>query len=131
MILHQYNPDYHNGFIQKWWESRQDIDFPVGLLPDIGKVMYDEEHPVAAAFLYTTNSKIAWVGWPISDPESDKDIRDEALDRIFRNLHDLAKQKKHTMIWSTSGIPSLQERLERLGYIVGDKGINQYFKELV
>jgi len=131
MYLRSYIPFHHEKLVKQWWESRQNIEFPARLLSDTGMVAYHESRPVAAAFLYLTNSKVAWIGWPISDPESDAEVRSEALNAVFENLQSEARRNGHELIFTISGIPALQKRLEGLGYVVADEGINQYFKELV
>jgi len=130
MTILPYESSEHENWLKRAWESRQGIDFPVRLLSDTGLVVVNGIYPVAAAFLYKTNSKVAWLGWPITEPESTPEARSEALNMIFEKLHVMAKLEDYELIWTTSGIPALQERLEELGYKVGDEGINQYFKEL-
>lgn len=125
-----YDSNFHAIFVQRWWESRQGVDFPLRMLPDIGRVALSNRQPIAMAFLYTTNSKVGWIGWPVSDPEASKELRSETLDIVLESLHEVAKAKGIELIWTTSGIPALQKRFEELGYVVGDTGINQYFKEL-
>ncbi len=130
MRLEFYDPLDHTFLLKSWWESRQGIDFPIRLLSDLGYVAYEEGRAVAAAFLFTTNSKVALLGWPVSDPESSPELRDSALTKIYEELHLVAKDLGFELIWSTAGIPALQKRLLGLGYTVGDENINQYFKEL-
>lgn len=130
MTLELYTPLEHAFLLKSWWESRQGVDFPTRLLSNLGYVAYEEDKAVATAFLFTTNSKVALLGWPISDPESTPEVRDAALTKIYKGLHGIAKDLGFELIWSTSGIPALQQRLLGLGYTVGDENINQYFKEL-
>jgi hypothetical protein len=130
MKLETFEVGKHLTYVKAWWHSRQSVDFHERMLPDCGFVAYEQDRPVAMAFLFTTNSKIAILGWPVSDPESDKQVRDKALNEVFKTLHFLARQKGFEIAWTTSGIPALQKRYENLGYVVGDGNINQYHKEL-
>ncbi len=55
-----------------WWDSWPEWVNPVkDFLPDNGNggIMVEKNNkPVLAGFIYTTNSKGAWVEWIISDP---------------------------------------------------------------
>lgn len=73
--------DYENILI-KWWE---DWGFPhpppMIMLPHTGFIAYDGEIPVAACFVYTTNSKVAWLTWLVSN----KNYREKPNRRIIIN----------------------------------------------
>lgn len=130
MRLEGYSEEKHGQMLQQWWHSKHALDFNLDLLSETGVLAYVEDVAIAAAFLYLTNSKVAWIGWPVSDPESSKELRDVALNEIFENLHQTARDYDYTLIWTVSGIPALQKRYEELGYLLGDENVNQYFKPL-
>jgi len=117
--------------VRKWWISRMDIDFNSDLLSDFGFMAYEDSGPVAAAFYFPVKgSDVCWAGWPISDPERSKEERSKALNLIFTEIHKVAWVEGYTRVWTISGIPAVQNRLEKLGYIAGDASVTQYYKEL-
>ena len=55
--------------IEEWW-SGHDAKAPVlELLSEDGLIVED----VCAAWLYTGNSTIAFLGWPVGNPEADRE----------------------------------------------------------
>ena len=123
--LHEIN------LIMKWWSQQGDGINPE-FLSDFGYMVDVDSVPTCACFLYPIlGSKVAWIGWPISDPESKKEDRDLALNLLFARMHTDALEMGYKWIWTTSGLEHVQGRLKRLGYIEADTNINQYWKELV
>jgi len=116
--------------VLSWWKSRSDGINP-DFLSDFGYMVWDGERPLVACFLFPiVGSKIAWLGWPVASPESTKEERDSALPLLFSRMHRDASLMGYAWIWTTSGHPGVQKRLESSGYALGDVGINQYWKEL-
>ena len=77
------------GWWKQWgWEPPQ-RDF----LPNDGKggiIVYDEDVPVCAGFMYITNSKAAWVDWIISNKEyTKKPQRKDAIKLLVSTLTDI------------------------------------------
>ena len=61
--------DYDN-ILLKWWKEWDWTAPQRDFLPQEGKggvMIWDEETPVCAGFIYTTNSKVAWIDWIISN----------------------------------------------------------------
>ena len=127
--LKKYIPLLHSRLIRQWWKSQQDIDLDINsMLSDLGYIAYQEGMPIAACWLYFTNSPVAWLGFPIANPEADSETRNVALDQIFDKLHLEAGERGHKLIWTTSAVKPIQERLGKHGYTLGDKQVNQYWK---
>jgi len=70
-LTHTDYDDILLGWWKQWgWEPPQ-RDF----LPNNGKggvIVFDEDVPVCAGFMYMTNSKVSWVDWIISNKEYTK-----------------------------------------------------------
>jgi len=123
--------DYDPDVIKKWWKDRQKVEFDPELLSASGFTGYYDEQPVATIFLYPTiGSKIAWLGWPISDKEVNKNLRDLVLDEILEEIHVFARSKGYKYIWTTTGLGVVKERLLRHNYLVGDEDICQLWRFL-
>ena len=66
-----------------WWKDWKWEPPLKDFLPDDGKsgiIIYDNNTPVCAGFIYMTNSKVAWVDWIISNKQyTNKEGRKSAL----------------------------------------------------
>lgn len=64
-----YNKAEHLHLIQKWWAEYYDgFSFADECLPETGVVVAYKGKPVAAAFIYQTNAKMAMIHYPVVDP---------------------------------------------------------------
>lgn len=109
----------HYAEVCNWWKAHSWPLMPLSLLPKTGYIVRD----VAAGFLYNTDSGIAWIEWIVSNPESDKAIRNEALDLILGNLIDDAKKMNKTFIFTSSDNEKLINRYKKHGFSLGDTGV--------
>ena len=118
--------------LAQWWVSRTSVEISPRTLSETGFVASDDVFgDICAIFLYPIQgSEVCWIGWPISDPESPSELRDEALDAMLTVTHEEAKNRGYGVILTTTGIPAVGSRLEKHGYNIGDTGIAQYWKEL-
>ncbi len=110
----------------RWWLGWDWHPVPQSSLPPTGFVT-DER---AAGFLYKTDSTIAWVEWVVADPLASKEDRDQSVDALLEKLFDEARQFGFATIFTSSNKPSFLSRLERHGFLVGDRGVTQLFKRL-
>ena len=81
--------DYDN-ILLKWWKDWRWTAPPKDFLPDDGEggfIVYDNDIPVCAGYIYITNSKVGWCDWIISNFNyKDKTNRKEALDELIKIL---------------------------------------------
>jgi hypothetical protein len=125
--------DYENilvGWWQQWgWEPPQK-DF----LPNDGKggiIVYDDEIPVCAGYMYLTNSKVAWVDWIISNKEyTKKPQRKDAIKLLVSALTEICKNTGSKYVYALIKSQSLIETYEKLGYIKGDSYTSEMIKAL-
>ena len=125
--------DYENilvGWWQQWgWEPPQK-DF----LPNDGKggiIVYDDETPVCAGFMYITNSKVAWVDWIISNKEyTKKPQRKDAIKLLVSALTEICKNTGSKYVYALIKSQSLIGTYEELGYIKGDSYTSEMIKVL-
>ena len=88
--------------LSDWWKAWSWPVMAKDMLPDngTGGIMVEHEgENIVAGFLYWSNSKLVWLDWIISNPKSDKDIRQEAI----------GSTKQPNQI---NGLASLQQALE-------------------
>jgi hypothetical protein len=118
------------GWWKQWgWEPPQ-RDF----LPNDGKggiIIYDGDTPICAGFMYLTNSKVAWVDWIISNKEyTNKLQRKDAIKLLVSALTEICKKSGSKYSYALLQNQSLIGVYEDLGYIKGDKQINEMIKLL-
>jgi hypothetical protein len=96
-----------------------------------GIMVLDGDEPVCAGFLYTTNSKVAWVDWIISSKEyRKKPNRSEAIKLLVDTLTNVAKNTGHRYSYALIKSPNLINTYEGLGYVKGDSYIGEMIKVL-
>jgi len=125
--------DYDNTLV-KWWEDWGWVAPMKDMLPQDGLggvIVYDEEEPVCAGFLYMTNSRMAWVEWVISSKSyRKKPHRREAIVLLVKTLTDIAKDNGATFAYTVIKNKSLSSIYEQVGYIDGDDNIKEMIKRL-
>ena len=125
--------DYEDILVEWWqqwgWEPPQK-DF----LPRDGKggiIVYDDETPICAGYMYLTNSKVAWVDWIISNKEyTKKPQRKDATKLLVSALTEICKNTGSKYVYALIKNQSLIGTYEELGYIKGDSYTSEMIKVL-
>lgn len=125
--------DYDNILLSWWnqwgWQPPQK-DF----LPDNGKggvIVFDDDVPVCAGFMYLTNSKVSWVDWIVSNKDyRKKPQRQEAIDMLLSSLTQICKTSGSKYSYALIKHKGLIESYEKLGYIKGDSYTDEMIKVL-
>lgn len=112
--------DYDDILVEWWkdwgWDSPPKRDF----LPQEGEggvIVYDNTIPVCAGFIYSTNSKVAWITWIISNKKY-KDKK-KSLDMLISTLETISKNKGHKYMFTNNNNPALINYFSNAGYIKG------------
>ena len=104
-----------------WWKDWGFTPPSKDFLPDNGVggcMIIDGEEPVCAGFLYSTNSKIAWVDWIISNKSyRKKPERKQAIVLLILTLTNIARNLGNKYAYSLMDNKSLVELYMKLGYI--------------
>ena len=111
--------DYDNILIGWWkdwgWKEAPARDF----LPQQGEggvIVYYNNIPVCAGFLYNTNSKIAWITWVISNKEYRGKKRQEGVVLLLTELEKIGKNIGAKYIFTNNDNSRLIETFIKLGY---------------
>lgn len=128
MILIPYSKPLH-GVLARWWDAHSWPVIPHDALPSTGMIACAEE-PVCAAFLYKTDSSIAWMEWFISDPQAEKRHVSIGLDMIIEELSAFAKEQGFKTIFTSMHHRGLIRRLERHGFKTQDTDVTQLMRIL-
>lgn len=103
--------------LASWWTAREHYVILKDMLSPFGMIAYKEEKPIAAVWLYPSlGSPWAMIRFPIANPDSSKDERQEALDLVIRSLHDLARDMKCKYVLCSTNHKGFIPKLEALGY---------------
>jgi len=118
------------GWWKDWgWEPPQRDFLPNDATSGI--MVMDGEMPVCAGFLYTTNSRVAWVDWIISNKEyKKKPQRSEAIKLLIDTLTNVARNTDRKFVYALIKHEGLIQTYESLGYIKGDTYTSEMIKAL-
>lgn len=112
--------------ISKWWEARQFPLIPQAALPKYGVIV----EGFCAGFLYRTDSSIAIMEWVVSNPESDKVMRNDAMNLLVKKLINLGTNLGFESIFTSLNNKKLASRYESFGFVETDKEATNYVAKL-
>lgn len=132
MEVRKIQHDDYDNILVKWWNDWA-WDAPTrDFLPDNGEggiIIYDEDIPVCAGFVYVTNSKVAWVDWVISNKEyKKKPQRSEAIKLLVLTLTEISINLGNKYCYALIKHKSLIEVYQELGYIKSDDYVGEMIK---
>jgi len=119
--------------LESWWKG---WGWPVvgkNILPDegTGGIMVENENkPLAAGFIYWSNSGLCWFDWVISDPEGNKRIRPLAVKYLIQTAEQMVKDAGKSCIMSISRSSSLLKIHKKLGWHVDEKPSYEMIKKV-
>ena len=131
LTIRQLNDNDYQDILVEWWSqwgwTAPEKDF----LPDNGKggyIIYDEDTPICAGFIYITNSRISWIDWIISNKKyTERAKRREAISLLVDSLTNISKMSGSKYAYALIKNNSLIKSYEELGYIKG----NSYTSEMI
>jgi hypothetical protein len=125
--------DYDN-ILLGWWKDWEWEAPTKDFLPDNGEggiIIFDGEVPVCAGFIYTTNSKVAWADWIISNKNyNEKTTRKEAIRMLISSLTNVCKKVDFKYCYALIKNESLIKVYKELGYVQGDNYTTEMIKFL-
>ena len=102
----------------KWWRWPM---IPKETLPNngTGGFMIEKNNiPIVCGFLYTSNSKLAWLEYIVSNPEYREDDRQDAIDSLITNVEEFSKSIGIKVLFSIGRNNSLMDKFNKLGWHV-------------
>jgi len=115
----------------KWWRWPAVSKETLPLNGCGGVMVCKGEIPVAAGFLYLSNSKVAWLDWIVSNPQYRESDRKEALEMLIKALENVARQENYSIIISIARNKSLINIHKKLGYMVDEKPSYEISKKIM
>lgn len=124
----------YDEILTKWWKDWRWSAPPRDFLPEDatgGLIVYDEEVPVCAGFVYMTNSKVGWVEFIVSNMDyKDKENRRLYLSTLVDSLGNVLKSVGAKYTYVSLKNDSLINIYEELGYVKGSNGCLEMIKQL-
>jgi hypothetical protein len=121
-----FNKDKDYDIIVNWFNDRN-FDYPkISLLPPTGILLSHDKKDIAAGFLFKTDANVAVIGNLISNPYTDKKIRQKAINYILEILSKIAKDGKFELVTCATNIEKLGSRFEELGFLKTDTNVSHY-----
>ena len=106
------------------WYLERNISVPaLKFLPEsgLGGLILEKEKPIAAAYVYTTNSKLGYIDFLISDPNYKEEDRYDIILELFKELTQKAYDLGCEMVWAQSSIKGVTKRCQEIGWTVWDE----------
>jgi hypothetical protein len=116
-----------------WWKWWRWPEINKGMLPlnGLGGLMvYKGDIPIAAGFLYLTNSKAAWLDWIVSNPDYRECDRKDSLALLIDGLETVAINEGYNSIISIARNKSLINIHKNLGYTVDENPSYEISKKI-
>ena len=119
-----YKEAIHWKAIESWFGNYKEWEgMDKAVLPDFGLVCEVDREPVCAGWCYFTNSVVMWMEWVVCDPKAGKEVRNKALDALITRLAEEGAERGHRVIFTQIKPTPFEKRLNRLGFISGDRNM--------
>ena len=106
-------------YINKWWEDQGEEPPKLSMLPDrgLGGIIAEKNgKPVAAMYLYLTNSALGYIANAIADPNYKSKDRFELIRKLIDECVRRAAAVGCGMVWATSSNKGIIERCKKSNY---------------
>ena len=117
-----------------WWKAWEWPVIVKDMLPDngTGGIMIENEgENVVAGFLYWSNSKMVWLDWIISNPKTNRDIRQEAIKKLILTAESMTKEAGSKFMMSISRSNSLLKIHKELGWTIDPDPSHEMIKAII
>ena len=107
-------------YINKWWIEQGFQPVGVEVLPmnGLGGLIVEKEKPIAAAYLYLTNSKMGYIDNLISDPKYKLKDRFDVILELMAACKKMAEDVGCLDMWAITNNKGILKRCKTLGYNV-------------
>ena len=112
-------------FINEWWIGWGENHAPsLGDLPNrglSGVIVEKDNKPIAANYIYLTNSNMAYLANAISDPSYKSKDRLEIIQVLLNECVRRAEALGCTFVWCTSNEKGVIKRCKKAGFVIGEE----------
>ena len=120
--------------LTNWWKAWGWPALAKDMLPDngTGGIMVEHEgENVVAGFLYWSNSKLVWLDWIISNPKTNRDIRQEAIKKLILTAESMTKEAGSKYMMSISRSNSLLKIHKEVGWTIDKTPSHEMVKIII
>ena len=116
-------------FIDKWWDEQGFGPLNRGILPmdGLGGVIIEKEKPIAAAYLYLTNSKVGYIDNLITDPKYVSKDRFDIVLMLIQACEQMANEIGCVEIWAMTESKGILKRCKALGYNTSERNFSRIY----
>tara|TARA_R110000772_G_scaffold125486_2_gene232271 strand:- start:9237 stop:9638 length:402 start_codon:yes stop_codon:yes gene_type:complete len=121
----------YDDILCKWWKDWKWTAPAKDFLPDMGYMVYYNDKPICAGYMYVTNSNVVLLEWIISSFEfKDRKIRKEAIFMLIQTITLLSANLGKKYVYSLLKSKSLIDIFQEIGYLKGDSNTQEMIKKL-
>ena len=121
-MVKQVNKELYD-LICTWWEARSWPVIPWTTLPSNGYVVYEDEKPIIAGFLYLSDSALGMIEWIVASPDTTKEERARGFDRLMEELLKTAKENDIQILYTSLNHPKLIEKYEKHNFVKAETDV--------
>jgi len=114
-------------YINKWWKDHNETPPQLSMLPEhgLGGVLLEKNgRPIAAMYLYLTNSAVGYIANAIADPNYRSKDRFELVTKLIDECVRRGAAVGCSMVWATSMSRGIIEKCRELNYEVSKETHN-------
>ena len=127
----RFDPEQHYAIVSHWWEQHKWPIMPLDFLPKIGVITYSPAGvPLAATWLYQTDSAFCWLEMAVCNPEAEREWRSKGIDEAIKAIASIAKGLGFKAVFTTVRSARYIKRLEENGFERTDQGMTNLVKNL-
>lgn len=104
------------GLLTSWWLKHGQSPVPFRLWPKRGLLISNENAPLAAGFIYFTDSPIAFIENIVIDPSSAKIERRAAVHKLLEDLESLVRRNGYSLALGLVTSPKMAAIIEKTGW---------------
>lgn len=117
----QFGKDYPE--ICEWWRGQKWPHIPKTHLPETGYIVEDDNHKLAAAWLYLTGTQFAMMEFLIVNPNAPIKNRSNGIKKLLKGITDTAVEIGVRSIFTSSKASGLIRLMQRNGFSGAETGM--------
>ena len=116
-------------YIDRWWVEQGFVALNKNILPmnGLGGIIIEKDKPIAAAYLYITNSKVGYIDNLITDPKYVSKDRFDIILMLIRACEQMANEVGCLEIWAMTESEGIIQRCKALGYSTSERSFARIF----
>ena len=120
----------HYPVVEQWWRDWGWAAVLPSMLSDDGIIVYRDDKPIYAGWIYFTQTSLCWFEFVVSDKNATKEEKKGGVDYLIQTAETIMKYNGASMIWHQTNNESLIHILKRNGWVEGDLNCTQVCKRL-